>query len=101
MCIWLDWYPAPWYQTLKGIDKVRSNSYKIWSVNIYTVFWKQTAGVAPVDDFCFTGSEIFQTRVINRLLHVLAVESEVVEYQYIRLDIKRIGKILDLDRMNM
>ena len=44
---------------------------------------------AHVDDFCFTGSEIFQSRVIDRLHHVFAVKSEVPEFQYIGLDIKK------------
>ena len=37
---------------------------------------------AHVDDFCFVGSEIFQSRVIDRLCYVVAVESEdVAEFQ--------------------
>ena len=58
------------------------------------VFWKQTAGYNcsnnnNVDNFCFAGSEIFQSRVIDRL-HVFAVKSEeVTEFQYIGLDIKK------------
>ena len=49
-------------------------------------FWKQT----HVDDFCFAGSEIFQSRVIDRLCHVFSVKSEeVAEFQCIGLDIKK------------
>ena len=43
---------------------------------------------AHVDDFCFGGSEIFQSRVIDRLHHVFAVKSEdIAEFQYVGLDI--------------
>ena len=45
---------------------------------------------AHADEFCFAGSEIFQSRVIDRLCHVFAVKSEeVAEFQYIGLDIKK------------
>lgn len=45
---------------------------------------------AHVDDFCFAGSEIFQSRVIDRLRHVFAVKTEeTAEFQYIGLDIKK------------
>ena len=44
------------------------------------------------------GLEIFQTRVIDRFCHVFAVKSEeVVEFHFI----KKIVKILNLDRINM
>ena len=48
---------------------------------------------------------IFQTRVINRLHHVIAFKSEeVTEFPCIELDIKKKGeniKILNWDRMNI
>ena len=43
-----------------------------------------------VDDFCFTGSEILQTRVMDRLCHLFKIKSkEVAEFQYIGLNIKK------------
>ena len=46
-----------------------------------------------VDDFCFLGSQIFQTRVIDRLQLVFAVKfEEVAEFQYIGLNIKKNGE---------
>ena len=42
-----------------------------------------------IDDFCFAGSEIFQTRVMDRLSRLFKIKSEkVAEFQYIRLNIK-------------
>ena len=43
-----------------------------------------------VDDFCFVGSEIFQTRVMDRLRHLFKIKSEeVAEFQNIGLNIKK------------
>ena len=54
-------------------------------------FSNKLQGITDVHiyDFYFSGSEIFQTRVLNRLCHVFSVKyEEVTEFQYIRLDIK-------------
>ena len=38
------------------------------------------------NDFCFTGSEIFQTSVMDRLCHLFKIKSEeIAEFQYIGL----------------
>ena len=43
-----------------------------------------------VDDFFFAGSEIFQTRVMDRLRRLFKIKSEeVAEFQYIGLNIKK------------
>ena len=43
-----------------------------------------------VDDFCLAGSEIFQTRVMDRLCHLFKIKSEkIAEFQYIGLNIKK------------
>ena len=43
-----------------------------------------------VNDFCFAGSEIFHTRVMDRLHHLFKIKSEeVAEFQYIGLNIKK------------
>ena len=58
--------------------------------------------VAYIDDFCFSKSEIFETRVINRIGHVFTVKSEEVsEFQSIGLDIKRRVRILNSERINI
>ena len=50
-----------------------------------------------IDDIYFSGSEIFQTSVLNRLCHVFSVKSEkFVEFQYIGLDIKNNGENIKL-----
>ena len=42
-----------------------------------------------VDDFCFAGSEIFQTRVMDKLHCMFKIKSEeVAEFQYIGFNIK-------------
>ena len=42
-----------------------------------------------VDDFCFPGAEIFQTRVMDRRRYLFKIKSEeVAEFQYIGLNIK-------------
>ena len=52
---------------------------------------------AHVDDFCFAGSEIFYTRVIESFCHVVAVKSEeVAEFRYIRQDIRKKGEHIKL-----
>ena len=48
-----------------------------------------------IDDFYFAGSESLQTRLINKLHYVFAVKSEVAEFQYIGLDIKRMVRIFN------
>ena len=43
-----------------------------------------------VDDFCFAGSEVFQTRVMDMFCHEFKIKSEeVAEFQYIGLTIKK------------
>ena len=43
-----------------------------------------------VNDFCFAGSEIFQTRVMDKLCRLFNIKSEeVAEFQYIVLNIKK------------
>ena len=43
-----------------------------------------------VDDFCFSESDIFQTRDMDRLRHLFKIKSEeVAEFQYIELNIKK------------
>ena len=42
------------------------------------------------DDFCFAESEIFQTRVMDRLCRLFKIKSEeVAVFQYIELNIKK------------
>ena len=58
--------------------------------------WQDIIAV-HVDDFCFAGSEIFNTRVIKSFCHVLAVKpEEVAEFQFIRLDIGKKGEHIKL-----
>ena len=43
-----------------------------------------------IDNFCFSGSEIFQTRVMDRLRRLFKIKSlEVAEFQYIGLNTKK------------
>ena len=52
-----------------------------------------------VDDFYFAGSEIFQTRVMDRLHCLFKIKSEeVAEFQYIGLNIKKNKENVQLEQ---
>ena len=64
-----------------------------YDLNIFTwYFGNKLHGIIAtnVNDFCFAESEIFQTRVMDRLRCLFKIKSEeVAEFQYIRLTIKK------------
>ena len=101
VCVWPD-ASKSWYQTLrKELMKSGAVASK-YDLAVFTWYLGnklQGVTAVQVDDFCFAGSAIFQAKVINRLCHEFAVKSEeVVEFQYIRLDIKKNGETIKLEQ---
>ena len=82
-----------WYLTLRE-ELLKSGAVVLkYDLNIFTwYFGNKLHGIIAthVDDFCFAESEIFQTRVMDRLHHLFKIKSEeVAEFQYIGLTIKK------------
>ena len=81
------WYLTPREEILKSGAVVSKHDQAIFT----WYFGNKLHGIIAthVDDFCFAGSEIFQTRDIDRLLRLFKIKSEVAEFQYIGLNIKK------------
>ena len=82
------WYLTLWEELLKSGAVVSKYDQAIFT----WYFGNQLHGIIAtcVNDFCFAGSEIFQTRVMDRLRHLFKIKSEeVAEFQYIGLNIKK------------
>ena len=82
-----------WYLTLKE-ELLKSGAVvsKYDQAIFIWYFGNKLYGIIAthVDDFCFPGSEIFQTRVMDRFRRLFKIKSEeVAEFQYIGLTIKK------------
>ena len=82
-----------WYMTLRE-ELLKSGAIvSQYDQAIFTwYFGNKLHGIIAtrVNDFCFTGWEIFQTRVMDRLRRFFRIKSEeVAEFQYIGLNIKK------------
>lgn len=89
-----------WYLTLKE-ELLKSGAVvSKYDQAIFTWnFGNKLHGIIAthVDDFCFAGSEIFQSRVMDRIRHLFRIKSEeVAEFQYIGLSIKKTGNDVKL-----
>ena len=75
-----------WYQTLKEELLKSGTVVSKYDQAIFTwYFGNKLHGIIAthVDDFCFAESEIFQTRVMERIRCLFKIKSEVVtEFQY-------------------
>ena len=84
-----------WYLTVKDeLLKLRAESSK-YDEAIFTWYYQNKLhGIITihVDDFCFGGSKIFQTSVIDKLRKIFKVKSEdIAEFKYLGLEVKQNG----------
>ena len=82
-----------WYLTVKNqLNKLGAVASKLDEA-IYTWHFEgKLHGIIAthVDDFCFAGSKMFQTSVIDKIYKIFKVKSEEVnEFRYLGLDVKK------------
>ena len=82
-----------WYLTVKNqLNNLGAVAFKLDEA-IYTWHFEgKLHGIIAthVDDFCFAGSKMFQTSVIDKIYKIFKVKSEEVnEFRYLGLDVKK------------
>ena len=98
MCIWLNWCIMNLYKILR--EELLKSGAVISKYDQAILTWyfgnKLHRIIAThVNDFCFARSEIFQTRVMDRLRHLFKIKSaEAAEFQYIGLNIKNMNNVI-------